>query len=75
MSETQRLEELAYDTQEEYRNVLRQEAYDPYEFEAHCPIHDEYFQMPADCPECGPSEPRAPDFLLDLDPNVEDPPF
>ena len=59
MSEIQRLEELNYDTEEELRNVLRQEAYDPYEFEVRCELHDIYFQLPVGCEECPAEEPEV----------------
>lgn len=51
MSWIQEQEERDYDTQSEYINVLRQEAYDPYEFFVDCEEHGTSFDIREGCPE------------------------
>jgi hypothetical protein len=73
MSYVQYLEELAYDTETEYRNVLRQEAFDPYEFFTDCEVHETSFDIREGCPEF--HEPVAVvEPVFDFDP-ADEPPF
>lgn len=74
MSEAQRLEELAYDTREEYRNVLRAEAFDPMDEMGHCSEHDVYYELEdGRCEHCPDEFPPVESF-----PNAspwDNPPF
>ena len=73
MSHAQYLEELAYDTETEYREVLRQEAYDPWEFFVDCEIHDTSYDIREGCPEFHEPVEVEP-FVPQFDPEDE-PPF
>lgn len=72
MSWIQEQEERDYDTQSEYLNVLRQEAFDPYEFFTDCETHGTSFDIREGCPEY--HEPVEPEPLPDYDP-ADEPPF
>jgi len=65
MSRIQQQEELDYNTTDEYINVLRAEAFDPYEQEQayYCEEHD-YEDYSDACP-FGPHAPVRVTFLLD----------
>lgn len=73
MSYAQQLEELQYDNTSEYLNVLRQEAFDPYEFFTDCEVHDTSFDIREGCPEFHEPVP-AEAFVYQVDPEDE-PPF
>lgn len=75
MSYIQYLEELQYDTETEYLNVLRQEAFDPYENEQayYCEEHD-YEDYENACPQC-PTFTPAEEFEPALHISEWEPPF
>lgn len=73
MSYAQQLEELQYDNQSEYLNVLRQEAFDPYLYSVYCETHDLEYDLREGCSEFHEPVP-AEAFVYQIDPEDE-PPF
>lgn len=55
MSYVQYLEEAQYDTESEYQNILRQEAYDPEDY-WYCEEHDQELPLGTACTACPEEE-------------------
>lgn len=65
MSWIQAQEERDYDTQEEYRAVLRADHFDPYEFFTDCEEHGQAFDIrTGHCTACPVFEPKTPEEIM-----------